>query len=279
MDRLYFGTAGVPLSAKEQSSIEGIARVHELGLGCMELEFVNGVKMSEKTAVKVGAKAGDLGVRLSVHAPYWINLNSKDLDKITASRKRIVHAAKIAFYCGAHSVVFHPAFYHDDPPRVVLERVVDNLLRVREELEEQGIEIILRPETTGKGSQFGSLDEVIEISRRVTGVQPCIDFGHLHARSGGGYNTLDEFRAILKQLEDGLGRQALDNVHFHVSGINYGPKGERNHLVLDESDFNYLDLVQAFKDFNLTGLVICESPNIESDALKLLELFTAALNL
>jgi len=275
LDQLIFGTAGVPLSAKEQSSLEGIARVRELGLGCMELEFVNGVRMSEKTAGRVGERAREFKVELSAHGPYWINLNSKDPEKIVVSRHRIVNACEIAALCGVHSVVFHAAFNHDDPPETVMERVVDNLLLVKSELDERGVAITLRPETTGKATQFGSLEEVIEVSRRVPGALPCIDFGHLHARSVGAYNTIEEFRGVLNELEKGLGRAALDNVHFHVSGINYGAKGEKNHLLLEESDLDYRSMVKAFKEFDLKGLVICESPNIETDALKLQDLYTS----
>ncbi len=267
MERLYFGTAGVPLSSPEQSSAAGIARVRELGLGCMELEFVNGVRMSEKTAVLVAGKAKEAGVRLSAHGPYWINLNSKEPDKVTASRVRILQAARIASLCGAGSVVFHAAFYHDDPAEKVLARVVENLRLVREELDSANISVTLRPETTGKPSQFGSLEEVIEVSRLVPGVLPCIDFSHLHARSAGSFNTYEEFCAVLQQMEKSLGREALEDVHFHVSGIAYGPKGEKKHMILAEADFDYRALLQAFKDFGVRGLAICESPNVETDAL------------
>ncbi len=273
MDRLHFGTAGVPLSSPEQSSAAGIGRVRELGLGCMELEFVNGVRMSEKTAVTVAGKAREAGIKLSAHGPYWINLNSKEPEKVTASRARILQAAMIASLCGAGSVVFHAAFFHDDPAEKVLARVVDNLLLVRQELESANITVTLRPETTGKPSQFGSIEEVIEVSRQVEGVLPCIDFSHLHARSAGAFNTYDEFCAVLRQMEQGLGRESLEDVHFHVSGIAYGLKGEKKHLVLGEADFNYRALLQAFKDFGVRGLAICESPNVETDALILQEYY------
>ncbi|HEX3015936.1 MAG TPA: TIM barrel protein, partial [Desulfobacteria bacterium] len=176
---------------------------------------------------------------------------------------------KIAAVCCARSVVFPPAFYLGDSSDVVLAKVINNLEQVRGELQALGISVVLRPELTGKGSQFGSLDELLVVSAAVEGVLPCIDFGHLHARSGGAFNTYQEFCTVLRCMEERLGRSALENVHFHVSGINYGPKGERNHLLLDESDFNYQDLLRAFKAYAVKGLVICESPNIEEDALRL----------
>jgi deoxyribonuclease IV len=134
------------------------------------------------------------------------------------------------------------------------------------ELEESGNKIWLRPETTGKESQFGDIKELIQLSQEVEQVLPCIDFAHLHARTNGKYNTTEEFREVLMMVENGLGRRGLDNMHIHMSGINYGPKGEKNHLFLEESDFNWKDLLQVWKEFKIKGAVINESPNIEDDA-------------
>jgi len=98
---------------------------------------------------------------------------------------------------------------------------------------------------------------------------PCIDFSHLHARSNGKYNTYEEFRGILERSEKVLGKSFLKNMHCHVSGIAYSEKGEQKHLILKESDFNYKELLRALKEFNCAGVVVCESPNIETDALLL----------
>jgi len=97
---------------------------------------------------------------------------------------------------------------------------------------------------------------------------PCIDFSHLHAVSGKN-NSREEFASILSRVEEKLGRQGLDDMHIHVSGIEYSDKGEKNHLVFSESDFKYMELARAFADFSIKGLVICESPNLEEDAMTL----------
>jgi Endonuclease IV len=266
---LLFGTAGVPLSSKDRSSEGGIRRNRELNLGALELEFVQGVRMGEEKARKVGAIAQEEGIALSCHGPYYINLNSREPEKITASRDRILHTARISQILGVRSVIFHPAFNHEDSPEVVLARVVRELTTVREILDAEKNDVILRPETTGKGTQFGDLVQTIRIAQEVPGVLPCIDFSHLHARTNGQYNSYDEFCEILNETAEGLGDRWVKNVHFHISGIEYGLKGEKKHLVLKDSDLRYEELVKAIKTFGVEGLAICESPNLEEDALLL----------
>ena len=272
---LLFGTAGVPLSSKDRSSEGGVRRIRELNLGALELEFVQGVRMGEEKARKVGAAAKEDNIALSCHAPYYINLNSRESEKITASRDRIIQTSRISQIIGVRSVIFHPAFYHNDPSETVLERVVRELTLVREVLDAEGNDVILRPETTGKGTQFGDLAETIQIAKEVPGVLPCIDFGHLHARTNGRYNSYDEFCEILDKTAEELGDRWVKNVHFHISGIEYGLKGEKRHLVIKESDLRYEELMKACHSFGVEGLAICESPNLENDALLLQQTYYA----
>ncbi|AET70065.1 endonuclease IV [Desulfosporosinus orientis DSM 765] len=272
---LLFGTAGVPLSAKDRSSEGGVRRVRELNLEAMELEFVQGVRMGEEKAKKVGAVAKVENIALSCHAPYYINLNSREPDKISASRDRIIQTSRIGQIIGVRSVVFHPAFKHDDSDEVVLKRVIKELSLVRETLDAEGNDVILRPETTGKGTQLGDLAETIQIAKEIPGVLPCIDFGHLHARTNGRYNTYDEFCEILDITAEELGERWVSNVHFHISGIEYGIKGEKRHLALKESDFRYEDLLRACRSYGVEGLAISESPVLEEDALFLQQTYRA----
>jgi deoxyribonuclease-4 len=266
MKALLFGTAGIPRSTPKRSSLAGIKQIRALGLDCMELAFVRRVAMGEKTASRVKQAADEREVRLSVHAPYYINLNSREADKVQASRQRILQAARVGWLCGARSIVFHPAFYHDDPPEVVYERVRGHLVELVEELRVEGNGAILRPETMGKASQFGTLEELLMLSKEVEGVAPCVDFAHLHARTGAD-NSYEEFAGSLELIEGELGRSGLEDLHIHVSGIEYGPSGERKHLNLADADLRYVELLQALRDFEAGGLVICESPNLEEDAL------------
>jgi len=266
---LYFGPAGIPLSVKKRSTVEGIKRVRELGLNAMELEFVRSINISEGKAPEVKETAKEYGVLLTCHGQYYINLNSKDEAKVRASVERILKAAKIAYLSGAWSLTFHAAYYMDSEPQVVYKRVKNLLKDIVKKLKDQGIEIWIRPETTGKPTQFGTLEELIKLSQEIEYVLPTIDFAHIHAREGGNYNTYNEFVEILVKLEEGLGRTVLNNMHIHVSGIEYGPKGELRHVNLKESDFNYKDLLKALKDFRVRGVIICESPNLEEDAMLL----------
>ncbi len=264
--RVLFGTAGIPHSSDELSTESGIRRVHELGLGCMEVEFVRGVTMTPETALSVAEAAETTGIALSVHAPYYVNLNAREPGKVAASRARILRTAGISSLFGARSVVFHPGFYMKDDPATAFQKIKANIALMVEEVGSNGGSPRLRPEVMGKASAFGTLDEVLQLSEEIDGVAPVIDFAHWHARTAAA-NTYAEFIDILQEVEKRLGRQALDDMHIHVSGIEYGPRGERRHTPLALSDFNYVDLLRALKDMDVSGLVICESPLLEFDAL------------
>jgi deoxyribonuclease-4 len=264
--RLLFGTAGTPHTARRRSTIDGIERVAELGLSCMEIEFVQSVQMGEATAAKVAETAARTGVRLSVHAPYYINLNAREPEKVVASQQRLLKAARIGALCGASSVAFHAAFYMGDPPGQAYETIKRHLAEVLEELDREDNHIWIRPELMGRGTQFGDLEELLRISADLDRVAPCVDFAHWHARTGA-YNTYPEFTEVLGRLKEHLGRTALETMHIHVAGIQYTAKGERKHLNLTESDLNYRDLVRALHDCRAGGLLVCESPNLEEDAL------------
>ena len=266
---LRFASAGIPLSTPKPGTIEGIRHVRELGLGGMEFEFVHSVNVKGDKAIEAGRVADDADVVLTAHGSYYINLNAQEKEKVIASRKRIIDAANAARLAGAFSVTFHPAFYLKDDEGVVYNRVKSQLKSITDELKDVGNDITISPETTGKGTQFGSLKELVSLSAELDNVMPCVDFAHLHARSIGKYNSLEEFRSIFSFIEKELGRRALDNMHMHVAGIAYGDKGEKNHLILDDSDLKYFELLQALKEFKVKGSLVCESPNIEDDALLL----------
>ena len=265
---ILFGTGGISRSTKGKSSVSGIKRIRELSLDCMELEFVQGVRMGEKGARDVLEVALKKNVALSVHAPYYINLNSYDKEKIKASLERIYQAARIGSLCGAESIVFHAAFYQKSSKQDTYKKVSETLKELTGRLRDEGIPAVLRPETMGKRTQFGTLEEVLALSAEIEGVMPCLDFSHMHARVGK-ENTHSEFMIILSKVEEVLGKEGLSNMHIHVSGIEYDRNGEKKHLTLKESDFNYPELLRAFNEFEIRGLLICESPVLEEDALLL----------
>ena len=266
--RLLFGTAGVPPSAPRPNSVAGIRQIRSLGLDCMELDFVRSVTMGDRTAAEVARAAVEEKVQLSVHAPYYINLNADDAGTVKDSRTRILKAARVGWKCGARHVVFHAGYYQGYSAEVTYVRIRGHILELSQQLRQEGIRMWLRPETMGRRSQFGSLDEILELSSELEGIAPCIDFAHLHARSGRD-NSYEEFVDQLQRVEGRLGRNSLDDTHIHISGIEYGPQGERRHLMLGESDLQYEALLQALIDCEVRGQVVCESPNTEQDALLL----------
>jgi len=271
-DKLLFGTAGVPDSTQGTSTLSGLKQIASLGLDCLEIEFVQGIKMGSDTAKKIRAEAEKLNIKLSVHAPYFINLNSQEEGKRLASQERILSSARSAELCGAGSVVIHLGYYGKDNPDQTYAKVKEGLKEVASILKTERSPVILRPETMGKKAQFGSLEEILFLCKEVDGAEPCVDFSHLHARSGK-MNTYLEFHRILKKIEMKLGKAALHNMHIHISGSVYNKKGEMKHVNLEESDFRFDEWIQALQDFDVRGMVICESPVQETDALMLKNLF------
>jgi len=272
---LLFGTGGVPVSAKLRSTEAGIERIAELGLGCMEVEFVWGVRMSSEVAVSAGELAARKKVVLTAHGPYFVNLNAAEPQKVHMSKERILQTARLAALFGARSITFHAAFYLKSTPAETYAVVKRHLEEVVHILRNEGNKVTISPEVTGKPSQFGTLEELLQLSSEIEGVALCLDFSHWHARTGKA-NSYQEFLDILDQIERKLGRQALDNMHIHLSGIAYGNKGEIKHLMLPDSDLHYTELLKALKERKAKGVIICESvPYLEQDALLLQQTYRA----
>ena len=266
-----FGTVGAPLSTPKNpgGTVGGIRRSAELGLSALELAWVQSVRVTETKCAEIKATAEAHGVALSVHAPYFINLNAND-QEWPRSRKRLMDAAHYGHLAGATDIIFHPGSYFGRDPREVLTVAVPRLRDCVRELHGNGNPAVLRPETMGKGAMLGSLEDTLAMAEAIEGVLPCIDFAHLHARPGDGSgNSYAEWEAMLKLVKKRLGAAALKRIHIHLSGIAYGPKGEKHHLPLAEADLKYKDLFRALHDSGAAGRVMCESPRMEEDALVL----------
>ncbi len=272
MSKLLFGTAGIPMAAKGTDTASGIKAVRELGLDAMELEFVQSVNISRENAPKIKAVAEKENVVLTCHAPYYINLNAAEAAKLEASKKRLIKAAEVAWLCGGKSVAFHTGYYLGSSKEKAYETVKKELKAVVAELKNIGCGIWVRPETTGKRSQFGDLNEIMKLCNEIEQVMPCIDYAHMHARESNN-NSLGEFREILAAVEKTLGKEALKEMHIQFAGVNYSDKGELNHLELKDSDLKYEEIVASWKEFKIAGVTISESPNIEGDALMLKKLY------
>lgn len=262
---LHIGTAGIPNCLKKSSYPEALEYNKRNGLMGMEMEFVRGVRMKDTNIPLIKNFVDTYNMIITAHGPFYVNLNAQEEDKYEASVKRILDTARVAYQCGGYSITFHAAFYLKQDPKKVYQRVKESLTEIVHTLKAENIDIWIRPELTGKATQFGNLEELIQLSKDVEMVLPCIDFSHMHARLNG-YNGYENFCSILEKLKQDLGQEALDNFHGHVAGIDYGPKGERKHLNFADADFAYKDLMKALHDYGVKGILICESPNIEEDA-------------
>lgn len=264
-----FGTVGSPIGTpkKPGGSVGAIQFSKSIGLDALELGWVQSVRVSAETCAAIRAAASAQDVALSVHAPYFINLNASD-EEWPKSRQRLMDAAHYGNLAGATDIIFHPGSYFERPAAEVLKIAIPRLAGCVDELRAAGNPVTLRPETMGKSAMLGSLEDTLEMSKSIPGVLPCLDFAHLHARPGdGSVNTYQEWLAILEEYCQALGQAALKQLHIHLSGIEYGPKGEKNHLKVTESDLNMSALFRALKDVGAGGRILCESPVMEEDAL------------
>ena len=263
-----FGTAGAPISTQSRKTIDGVKRVFKLGLSALEVEFVRGVHMSETTAREISQVAKDVSVVLSVHAPYYINLNGESM-VVEKSIQRIENSCRIASVLGARIVVVHAAYYGKDDSETATKNVVNALKKV----ENFGVPVGL--ETMGRHAQWGSVDEIVSVCSSFDDgkVIPVVDWAHLHARSNGGLKTVADFENVYKKIHS-WNPVCARNMHSHFAGVHFTERaGERHHLTIDSLSPDYSNLaklIRKSKKFN--PVLISESPNIEEDALRFKEM-------
>lgn len=265
----HFGTVGKPIKTpkKPGGTVGAVEYIRELGLDAFEIGWVRSVRVSEKTCALIKAAGEEADVVLSVHAPFYINLNA-DREEWPRSRQRLMDSAHYGHLAGATEIIIHPGSYFERPPAEVLPQVIERLQGCVDELRAHSNPVTLRPETMGKQGQLGSLEDTLEMAKAIKGVQPCLDFAHLHARTGdGSMNSYEEWSAVLDLYQKKLGKTALKNLSCHLSGIEYTQKGEKKHLPMQESDFGLDALFKALHDHGCAGRLLNESPILEEDAL------------
>ena len=270
-----FGTVGSPISTpKNPGGTQGaIKQISTLGLGALEMAWVQSVRISETRCKEIKQSANEMGIKLSVHAPYFINLNATPEEWVN-SRKRLMDAAYYGFLAGATDIIFHPGSYFGQNPPEVIKRAITRLSECSLELKANGNSVILRPETMGRSALFGSLEDTLELSKAIEGIIPCIDFAHLHARTGdGSMNSKQEWEKTLIGYSDVLGPESLKQLHIHLSGIEYTQKGEKKHLPIRESDLCLEQLFETLEELDCGGRILCESPILEEDALYMQDLW------
>lgn len=263
MAKMFIGPAGTG-----GADLENFKELKKQGLDAVEIEFTYSVWMNKEQAKKISELNKDLELKLSIHAPYFINLNSEDAQKIGASRARILRCCEIGHYLSnGHRkipIVFHPGFYLKKSKLECYKIIVEQINKIQDEIKSKGWNVILAPETTGKPSQFGDLDELLSIAKEV-GCGICVDFAHLKAR----YNGIINYSEIIEKIK----KSGLKKIHAHFSGIEYTAKGERRHLVTEEKDIK--ELFSYLKELIKEGIeisIINESPQPLEDAIKMKEL-------
>jgi len=275
-DRPRFGPAGFPPAFRElkRPMEEVLNYLHEEGLSAFEYQAVRwGPKpqMKKESAEKLGINATQQDVWISLHGSYFINLCG-NTETVEASKKRLTACVTAASWMGAHNVVFHPGFYGKRSPREALQCCVEAMNEVVESLRSLGMtRVYLAPETTGKSSQLGSLDEIIALCEKVESTLPTIDWSHIHAREKGKLKDIDDFRKVIDVIEKRLGSDAGKNLHCHYTRVEFTEKGERCHHTMDELDYgpDFEPFAVLIAELDLKPVVISESPILDVDSLKM----------
>lgn len=266
---LRFACPGTPKSTPGSGgTLAGLKHAKSLGIDAMEIEWVQSVPKNAEHVAAVGKIAQELDIALTIHAPYFINLNSAEKEKIVASEKRITDALAMAQVCGAVSVCVHAAFNGGADSQTVTDSVRRATERILKNKQKLFPDVNLAYETMGKHSQWGTLDETLEICKEFD-LYPCVDVAHMHARANGGMNTEKEFDDLLDRYAKVLGKKSLHNMHLHYSGIAYSEKGEKHHLTFEESDADWKGFLRVLKKRDIGGVLVCESPAMEDDTILL----------
>lgn len=253
---IKFGPSGL---GSVNEAVSNLNKYHQLGLKACEIAFTYGVYIKDKKdAEEIGKKAKELGISLSIHAPYWINLNSDEKDKIEKSKERILKCCEVGTWLGVHRVIFHPGYYMNESNEKTYENIKKAIVDIHEEMKNKKYTPKLAPETTGKINVFGSVDEIKKLVDE-TGCSFCIDFAHILAREKN-YN----FESVLKKFSH------QKELHIHFSGIEFGDKGEKKHKKTSEQELK--QLIENLPK-NKEIVVINESPEPIEDSVAGLRIY------
>lgn len=261
-----FGPAGQCDAARAQkmkTTLQYLDFIKEQGLGAFEYQCGHGVNIKEDTARSIGDKAKRLRIALSVHAPYFISLASLEEEKRRKSiNAYILDSARVVDWLGGDRIVVHPGGLNKRSREEALAVAQETLRRAQEVLDENGLSHIhICPETMGKVSQLGDLDEVIAMCRKQERFLPCVDFGHMNARTQGGLREITHYKALLDRLQNELGEERTRRLHVHFSKIEYSAAGEVRHLTFADTRYGpeYEPLMELFAQRGMSPTVICES--------------------
>jgi deoxyribonuclease-4 len=264
---MRFGPAGYPQKSKDPKDALNI--IKEMGLDALEMEFVRGARISETKAKEMGCMAKERNIRLSAHAPYFVSFNSDTPETRIKSISWVMDTVRAAHHMGAHIIVMHAAAYGKEPAKAT-DSVIDGLNRCKEIMDTENIkDVVLGLETMGRPSAWGTLKEIEAVMDSVPGVRPVLDVAHVHARYGGSLRTEDDMASLVDEFFSLAG----DRPHFHISGIEYTEKGEKQHLPLSSADPDMSLLANVLNYCEKDCTFICESPLLEEDALNFKRMF------
>lgn len=277
----YFGTAGNADSFFEagfKDVVEAPEYLHSIGLDAYEYQGGHGVRIPQKKAALLGQKAKEFGIRLSIHAPYYISMSSTDEEIRNNSINYIIRSVKAAKDMGADRVVIHSGSCGKISREEALELAKDTFRKALEELDSLGLcDVRLCPETMGKINQLGTVDEVVEICKIDERLLPCIDFGHVYARTLGGLVQMSDFEAIFNAIENNLGSERLRHFHSHFSRIQFTEKGgEKCHLTFEDTAYGpeFGPIAELCLKKGCSPVFICESSGTQAiDACKMKKIY------
>ena len=282
---ILFGPSGNSegfFAAGLKSSEQSAVWVKNMGLDAFEYSFGRGVLMSEEKALSIGKAFAENNVKISVHAPYYINFSNPDPEMIDKSIGYVIKSAEMVALMGGNRIIIHPATQGKDTRENAFNRALDNFKRLTDVIYATNVDNLLYcPETMGKYAQLGTVEEITKICKIDKIYIPTVDFGHVNSREGGSLNTKEDFKDRLQFMIDELGYDRMKHFHVHFSKIQYGAKGEIRHLNFDDEVYGpeFEPLADALIDLKLEPVIICESAGMQDlDALYMKNYYFSKLN-
>ena len=274
-----FGPAGNSESFYTQGytrTAEAPKWISQMGLNAFEYPFVRGVNMNDDTALILSEQANKYNVEFSVHSPYYVNFASPNEELVKKSFNYIMQCLHTLKIMGGKRVVIHPGSLTKQTRVEAYNNVKKRFTELIEMVYAGGYnDMLLCPETMGRTSYIGSVDEIVEICKIDKCIIPAFDFGHINAITNGSLKTKDDFRKVIDKAFDAIGDRAKD-MHIHFSKIEYGLNGEIRHLTMADTLYGpeFAPLAEILHEYKMSPFIISESGGtMAEDALLLKQIY------
>lgn len=281
---IKFGPAGNAQSFADagfKATVDAPRWLHEMGLNAYEYQCGRGVNIGEETARKIAAQAALHDISMSLHAPYYINLSNRDEERVQKNIGYVLASCQAATWLGADRIVVHTGGVGKQSRTKAFENTKENVRDILNAVEQAGYTTTICLETMGKQSVIGSAEEIFELVALDDRLLPCIDFGHLNARTCGKCSTEEEFAQVLDLMENTIGTERARVFHSHFSHIEYGPKGEVRHLTFADEQYgpDFAPLAKLIAQRGWIPRFICESAGTQAeDAKQMMDMYLASQN-